>query len=261
MPQDTRNLVPRQFGPAAQAYVTSSAHAQGESLARLLALVDPQHGWRVLDIATGGGHTALTFAPRVQLVVAGDLTYSMLIAARGHFAEHSSQNIHACLHDAERLPFAARTFDCVTCRLAAHHFPNPSDFVVEAARVLKPGGLLAIVDNVTSGDPKVSRFVNTFEQLRDPSHEWAYSPDDWETFFFLAGLQVSHREMLAKEKDFDEWAARMRVSGVELARLRALLVQAPAYAREWLRPQVVGSRLIFTLHEIIVIGRKQAQPG
>ena len=83
----TKHLVQQQFGQNPTGYVTSETHAAGDDLARLVTLTEPQLDWRVLDIATGGGHTARTFAPHVQRVVAGDLTYRMLNAAQGHFSE------------------------------------------------------------------------------------------------------------------------------------------------------------------------------
>ena len=59
------SLVQKKFGAAAADYATSTLHAEGESLARLIALIEPRSNWRVLDVATGAGHTALAFAPHV----------------------------------------------------------------------------------------------------------------------------------------------------------------------------------------------------
>jgi protein-L-isoaspartate O-methyltransferase len=78
---DNRDLVKRQFGAHADRYVASVHHATGESLDRLVALVAPRPEWRALDVATGGGHTALALAPLVREVVATDLTPKMLKAA------------------------------------------------------------------------------------------------------------------------------------------------------------------------------------
>ena len=70
---DLRDLVRRQFGLNAERYVSSYDHSRGESLDRMVELVDPKPDWRALDIATGGGHTALAFAPRVREVVATEI--------------------------------------------------------------------------------------------------------------------------------------------------------------------------------------------
>jgi protein-L-isoaspartate O-methyltransferase len=64
------SLIQRKFGEATAEYAASAVHARGASLARLVELVDPKPSWRVLDVATGAGHTALAFAPRVARVTA-----------------------------------------------------------------------------------------------------------------------------------------------------------------------------------------------
>src|SRR5215469_14842436 len=71
-------LVQEQFGKNAAGYLTSKPHAQGKSLDRLVALTKPQPGWRVLDVATGGGHVAYAFAPHVARVWATDITPEMV---------------------------------------------------------------------------------------------------------------------------------------------------------------------------------------
>jgi SAM-dependent methyltransferase len=207
-------------------------------------------------MATGGGHTGLTFAPYVANVVASDLTYRMLHAARDHALAKNATNILYCQHDAEYLPFASGTFDCVTCRIAPHHFENVARFVQESSRVLKSGGVLAVADNVVSGEPQIARLANLIEAYRDPSHNWAYSMDDWGAFFFGAGLQVSRQEEFRKELDFDDWAARLSLGDKEMVRLRGLLLRGPDALQEWFAPHEASNRLKFSLHEGITIGHK-----
>ena len=70
----TKQQVQEQFGANAAAYVTSTVHAQGASLTRLVERVAPSPDWRILDVATAAGHTALAFAPYVATAVGLDLT-------------------------------------------------------------------------------------------------------------------------------------------------------------------------------------------
>ncbi len=144
----TKEQVRAQFGTHADAYATSKVHAQGASLARLVELVNPQPHWHALDVATAAGHTAFIFAPHVADVVATDITPEMLPVAARVAGEKGITNVTLREADAEDLPFADATFDLVTCRIAPHHFPNISRFLAEAARVLRPGGVLAVVDNI-----------------------------------------------------------------------------------------------------------------
>ena len=159
---DNRDLVRQQFGAHAENYVHSTDHSQGESLDRLLALVDPQPNWLALDIATGGGHTARALAPHVRAVVATDLTAPMLAAAERFIRGQGVTNVSFRLADALALPFADAEFDLVTCRIAPHHFPDCAQFVRQAARITRPGGLVAVIDNVApAGPPKLRRLAST----------------------------------------------------------------------------------------------------
>lgn len=252
----SKELVRQQFGEHAKAFVTSKTHAQGPSLERLVSLVEPQPSWRVLDVATGGGHTALAFAPHVRAVIAADLTGPMLGAAREFLTGKSAANVSYVQSDSEEMAFADGVFQCVTCRIAAHHFPSIERFVQECRRTLAPGGVLALADNVISGEARVAKYVNAFEKLRDPSHHWAYSVDDWEATVQSAGFSRLHTETFAKEIDFVDWAGRMGVAGDDLTRLQAMLVHAPADSAEWLRPREVSGRLVFSLTEMVLIGYK-----
>src|SRR5689334_9750632 len=91
---------------------------------------------RVLDVATGGGHTGLLLAQLGHDVTLSDLTQPMLDRA-AQLARERGLSVHTKLHAAELLPYEADSFDLVTCRVAAHHFSAPDSFVRETARVLK----------------------------------------------------------------------------------------------------------------------------
>jgi SAM-dependent methyltransferase len=256
IPGENKHLNQQQFGQHAANFVTSAVHAKGHSLARLIDLIDPQPHWKTLDIATGAGHMALALAPKVKHVIASDLTLPMLAAARQHVNEKDAHNIYYCEADAERLPFPSATFDCVTCRIAPHHFADVAAFVREAGRVLRVGGILAVADNIVSGEAKVARVSNIIDTFRDPSHHWAYSLDDWETFVFSAGLRTTHSEVFEKETNVDEWAARLAITGDDLTRLQVLIMQTPLRAREWIVPRRIGGRILFTITEAIIVSVK-----
>lgn len=224
-------LVQSQFAPVASSYVTSTTHAQGSDLARLVALAAPTGTEHLLDVATGGGHTALAFAPHVRYAVASDLTLSMLVAARQHMHEQSQHNVAYCRAAAESLPFAADSFDLVVCRVAAHHFADIRAFVAESARILRPGGRLFVSDHIGLDDPDLDAFMDRFERWRDPSHVRSYTFTEWREFCAQAGLAVTHTEDYPWEPyDFPAWTARIRMPAAERASLeRWLLDAAPRY--------------------------------
>src|SRR5215472_17171785 len=112
------------FARTAESYVASFSHRSGDDLKRLIELGDWNSQQHALDIATGGGHTALAVAPHVSQVMVTDLTPRMLEKAREFLGDQGITNAEFQLADAEQLPFSDASFDRVTCRLAAHHFPN-----------------------------------------------------------------------------------------------------------------------------------------
>lgn len=252
-----QRLSQQRFGQFAEAYVTSAPHATGADLERLLALARPQPDWVMLDIATGGGHTVITFAPHVARVVASDLTPPMLEAAQAHITAQGVTNVTFRQAAAEDLPFDDADFDLVTCRIAPHHFADAARFVAEAARVLKPGGLLLVQDHLVAEEPLIARYTEAFEKLRDPSHNRAYTEDEWRAMFAAAGLKVSHAEPMVKELNYDAWAARQGVTPHTRACLNALVALAPPAAKAWMNPQAWGTpEATYSCHHLILRGEK-----
>ncbi len=256
MSDTAKNRVQSQFGRAAAAYVSSDIHARGESLEVLLEETRPQPGWEALDVATGTGHCAFTFAPRVRRVVALDLTGPMLKAAARLAAERGISNFETRAGDAESLPFPDGSFDLVTCRLAFHHFPRPERAAGELARVLKPGGTLGFTDNIVVADPAAKAHYNTFEKLRDPSHHEVLALAALIAVLEGAGLHTVLTRRLTKELEFHEWADRQRVSAADKERLVVMLSSLPPALAPLLAPRWADGTTYFTLWEAVIVARK-----
>lgn len=265
----TKSLVQSQFGANAANYLTSTVHAKGGSLARLVELVAPAADWQALDIATGAGHTAAAFAPHVARVVASDLTPEMLVQAAKLAASKGIANMETAIADAEHLPFADASFDLVTCRIAPHHFPDVAAYVRESARVLKSGGTFALVDNVSPDDDTTPGFTvaelheagvtyNAFEKLRDPSHGRALATAEWLALLGQAGLRLLHKEHAPKAMEFAEWCRNMAVPTDKAAALEAMLRNATPAFKAFIDPAERDGRLGFRLYEAIIIARKAA---
>jgi ubiquinone/menaquinone biosynthesis C-methylase UbiE len=248
-----KTLVQEQFGKTAASYLTSTPHAKGASLERLVALTAPQKNWRGLDIATGGGHVAYTFAPHVERMWATDITQEMLDMVRAEAQKRGLANIRTAYAKAEALPFEDASFDLVTCRIAPHHFDSIADFLAEVHRVLKPDGVFALVDNVvppgSAGD-----YVNAFERFRDPSHLRAWTMEEWRAALNKTGFAIAHEEQIYKKMEFKGWAARHDATMQAL--LRAMLKQVTPEVKNVLEPAGSGADLSFRLCEGLFIAKR-----
>ena len=249
----SKTLVQEQFGKTAASYLTSAPHALGKSLERLVALTLPQKNWRTLDVATGGGHVAYTFAPHVERMWATDITQEMLDMVRAEAKKRGLANVRTAYAKAEALPFEDASFDLVTCRIAPHHFDSIPDFLAEVHRVLKPGGLFALVDNVVPAG-SVGDYVNAFERFRDPSHLRAWTMEEWRAAFKKHGLAVTHEEQLYKQMEFKSWAARHDAN--MQAFLRAMLTEMTPDVKTTLEPKGSGDTLTFRLSEGLFIAKR-----
>lgn len=245
------------FSKFADRYVASSTHAHGQELERLLQIGEPQEDWLALDIATGGGHTAQTFAPFVRRVVASDLTYNMLIAARRHVRKSHLDNIEFCGAQAEWLSFMNETFDLVTCRIAAHHFLNVEVFVSECYRVLKPEGVFLLQDQALPENNTAARAIDVFERMRDPSHNRAYSKSEWLSLIETAGFLIEHYELIVKQHQFQSWAEIQDCTPETMRELELMVAQMVPEARAWMQPTgFPGPRAAFVNQHILILGRK-----
>jgi ubiquinone/menaquinone biosynthesis C-methylase UbiE len=269
MTKNRSDIVKSQFGAAAADYATSEVHAKGESLERIVALAAPQPQWHVLDVATGAGHLAAAFAPHVAHIVASDITDEMLREAAKLAASRNLTNMTTATAEAGALPFANETFDLVCCRLAAHHFPDLERFVSEAHRVLKKGGRLALVDNVSPDHEllpdasdadleEATTAYNAFEKLRDPGHGFAPPPKVWIELLESHGFLIVAREQFGKELAFAPWVDRMRCAPSVVSRLENILNEGAPELRKFLQPRRDNNgALHFTLQELLLVAGKQ----
>ncbi len=220
-PEDPRTF----FGRHHRDYVTSERHAKGQDLAWLIDGLNPQKGQRAVDIATGGGHTALRLAEHGVIVTALDITPEMLKEVETQAAQHGLV-IQTALADAECLPFEDASQDLAACRRAAHHFRRIPAFLGEARRVLKPGGRLGISDMTASLGGK--HWLNHLEQLRDPSHHEAWSPDEWYQGLVSAGFHHIAIQLTEEPMAFQEWLSPVSPGSPEGRSALAFLAQGDA---------------------------------
>ena len=229
--QDQKAQVQAYFSRTAESYVASFSHRAGDDLTRLIEIGEWTPIQTALDVATGGGHTALAVAPHVAHITVSDLTPRMLEQARTYLLSQGVTNAEFTVADAEQLPFADASFDRVTCRIAPHHFPNIAKAVQEISRVLKPNGLFLLIDSIAPSDPELDTFLNTIEKRRDSSHGRSCTLAEWHQFFADAGLQVEYEELFRRGLQYDDWTKRSQLPADEKASLEHFILNSDAHTR------------------------------
>jgi SAM-dependent methyltransferase len=244
-----------QFSKAAAGYVTSAHHARGDDLTLLVAQAGDVAGAKALDVATGGGHTALALARAGAEVIAADLTPAMLEQASAFITRELGEAGHVSFVEAaaEALPFEDGVFDLVTSRIAAHHFASPQRFVAEAARVLRPAAKLLLIDNVAPEAPEPADAMNRVEKLRDESHVEAYPVSRWVGWLAEVQLDLVHLSRWWVDKSVAAWLARANAGEAVARRLEATVRTLPPRAQAYLGASWQGEKLVQLRHEAALL--------
>ena len=141
-----------------------SLHADQAAVdAALLAALPKAPIESLLDIGTGAGHVLLLTGKIVQSAIGVDRSREMLNVARSNLFRAGLRNCQVRQADMTALPFEDGNFTAVTMNMVLHFAERPDATIIEAARMLAPGGRLVIVDFVT----------HHLEQLREEqAHRW-----------------------------------------------------------------------------------------
>ena len=259
IPNPTRTAK-EQFDRQATEYNAQWNTWSEETLNSMLTLAQCLPKFRVLDVATGTGFTALAFAPFVHSVIGLDVSPGMLAQARKYAEERGVTNTTFQEGDAEALPFADATFCLVTCRIAPHHFHDIGKFVTETARVLKPGGSLVLADTTVPDDlPEAGAWQNAVEAVRDPSHIRNYTTSEWRGLVETAGLTVTEcrSDGGGITIPLSDWLVKAGCTPEQSADVRGQFADAPDSAREAF--QIVTTpdgEIVFTWQRVVLKASK-----
>ena len=241
--------VEKQFGSQANAYLASAVHASGRDLQRLgeRLLAFPQA--RVLDMGCGAGHASFVAAQ----YAAYHLSSQMLDVATDAAKDRGLENIATRQGYAESLPFEDNVFDVVISRYSAHHWHDVGRALREVNRVLKPGGVLIVMDVMSPGHPVRDIWLQTVEALRDTSHVRNYSSGEWLSLINDANLIADTLLTDRLPLEFSSWVARMRTPAALSDAIRVYQQSASAEVKAYFALQEDGS---FTSDTIMVEAHK-----
>jgi SAM-dependent methyltransferase len=231
-------VVAQQFGSTASAYLTSTVHSQGADLVQLreIAAAVPKRPV-VLDLGCGAGHASFAVAPVAESVTAFDLSPEMLAVVAGAAQDRDLQNISTQQGNVASLPFIDSSFCMVITRFSAHHWQDVPAALREVKRVLKPKGVLVIIDITAPETPLHDTTLQAVELLRDGSHVRDYRPSEWMQMLTDAGFTAERVGDWKLQMNFNDWTARMRTPAERVTAIRSLLRTAPEETRAYFAVQ------------------------
>jgi ubiquinone/menaquinone biosynthesis C-methylase UbiE len=250
--ENHNNNVISQFTQQAVPFTQLSGHL--DSLDLLIKMSGVNVNNTVLDVASGPGLVAASFAKHSQHVECLDLTPAMLVQARNKAKEEGIENMSFREGDAMNLPYENNYFDVVITRYSFHHFIEPSKVLQEMIRVCKPGGCVLVAD-VAIDDKYMERF-NIIEALRDSSHVKALSVDEFEALFsseqFVNCLKSNYLVDVELEKQL---SVSFPKAG-DAEKIRTLITNDVGFNRTGFNPKIVDGKVSYSYPISIYIGTK-----
>jgi SAM-dependent methyltransferase len=116
------------------------------------------------------------------------------------------------------MPFGDGAFDVAMSRFAFHHLPDPAAVAAEMARVVRPGGHLAVMDMVSGGARH-----DELEILRDPSHTRALDEAELHAMLGAVGAEIVARDERRGVMPAERWLRQARPDDERAAHVRSAL--------------------------------------
>jgi demethylmenaquinone methyltransferase / 2-methoxy-6-polyprenyl-1,4-benzoquinol methylase len=124
-----------------------------------------RQGERVLDVAGGTGDLTAAFARQAGptgMTILSDINGAMLQQGHDRLVDHGVVNVPLVQANAECLPFADRSFDCVTIGFGLRNVTDKEAALRSMLRVLKPGGRLLILEFSKPVSPTLSKLYDEY---------------------------------------------------------------------------------------------------
>jgi ubiquinone/menaquinone biosynthesis C-methylase UbiE len=189
---------------------------------RILELAEPRRDDLVVDLGAGTGLLARALAPRVQELVAVDISERMLARLDDAAAADGLHNLETVVADLRRLPLDDESATLVVSNYAFHHLHDTGKelALAEARRILRPGGRLVICDMMFSlsldardrrlvgqkvfamlkrGPAGVVRILRNAGRLVAGRWEQPATPEAWERMLAARGFEAVRIELLEHE--------------------------------------------------------------
>lgn len=162
-------------------------------------LPEPAGGVRLLDAACGTGAFALGLAPLVGEVTATDYAAKMVERTERKAARLGMRNVSCAQADVTELPFSDDAFDVAIAGNVLHLLPDPERALDELARVVRPGGILALPTYVNAETGGGTRFLALAKRMGF-APESAWDEAGYLEFLRTSGLDVIDQTLIRSAK-------------------------------------------------------------
>jgi ArsR family transcriptional regulator len=182
---------------------------------------------RLLDIGTGTGRILQLLGPHSQRSIGLDVDHDMLVLARAALSEAELSHASVRQGDLHRPPFEAASFDVAVMHHVLHLLDDPGESIADAARLLRTGGRLLVVDF----GPHEHQFLRD----RHGHRHLGIADDEMVGWARVAGLEVEREQTLKPPEEAGErltvrlWLLRALPRG---AGATAAVAGTPSTARQ-----------------------------
>lgn len=187
---------------AAGDYAAVAKHIDEVPPRDLLARAELAPGLDVLDVATGTGNIAVRAAAQGASVVGLDITAELFATARPR-ADALGVTVDWLEGDAEQLPFAAGTFDRVLSAFGVQFAPRHQLVAEELVRVLRPDGLIALVNWTPEG--LIGELLRLIGRYMPAPPDYASPPPLWGNEDHVRGLFAESQLELEFARGHNPW--------------------------------------------------------
>jgi tocopherol O-methyltransferase len=220
----------------------SKEKAQLQLIEHLASLANVKPHSDVLDIGCGMGASSLHLAKTYHANATG-ITISEVqveIARKAAAVEHVD-NVKFLLMDAEAMTFQNQ-FDLLWCVESISHLEQRKEFFGSAAKLLKPGGTLAIIDWFKKAALTPSQIHKFIDPIEKGMLSKLQTMDDYESLLASNNLKITHREVLNKNcartwdlcidilRDKELWKIAVRHGAAFVSHLRAFQAMRAGFA-------------------------------
>jgi ubiquinone/menaquinone biosynthesis C-methylase UbiE len=185
----SKTTIRSQYDQMAAIYDSRWSNYIANTLSFLKSWVQLSPQATILDVACGTGEferLVLSEYP-TQKLVGVDISEKMLAIARRKCQAYPNVSFHTA--SAEALPFASNSFDVIVSASSFHYFDDPKTALAEMKRVLKPDGVVVILD--WCKDYLLCRLCDIVLKVLDPAYNQCYTQAEFHGLLVSAGYNIS----------------------------------------------------------------------